>query len=260
MLFAACFGSCKKESSIQDNATHKSPNLQSSYRIVNGFDFSQFGISHNDFLAWMDLNNAFSLDDSNRHALALTYIDGYFGNYTYNQPLNEFLVSVDSVNSWSDRTIDGNFSSQFLSDQSIISDSMVLFLNKLSDIFFIAGTNDYIPSELNLSIDSLEDWVVSNYTITIDESSYNCSDGGAMLAICAIAKNSYEYWYNKFDDGSEGRGILGRIWRAIKIAACDSYGFVVDGWTDTNGNGTKDTWISTNAVAGAGERSYNAGH
>lgn len=160
------------------------------------------------------------------------------------------------MKNWSDRTTEGNFNSQFLADQGTISDNMVVFLNRLSDLFYAAGTNEYTPSELNQSVDSLEDWVTSNYSVSIDED-YNCSDGGAMLAICSITKHSYNYWYSNYDENEAGKStsVFGRVWRAVKIASADAYGFVVDGWSDDG-----SVWEGGRAVQGAGERSHNAGN
>lgn len=247
-LFCFATHGCKKALDSNTNGANHSLNKES-----GGFDFDQFGISHNNFLVWMDSNNAAELNDSACHALALSYTDEYFGDYTYNPSLNDFLISVDSVNNWSERIVVGNFDSKFLADQNVVSDSMIIFLNNLSDIFYTAGMNDYTPDEFSESVSSLEDWVVSNYVVSIDEE-HNCSDGGAMLAISSIAKHSYDYWYNNYDSTGASKNILSKAWRAVKIASCEAYGFVVDGWDSEEG-----VWDSKDAIAGAGERSRKAG-
>ena len=243
--------SCEKE---QEQS--KNDNLKQ--RTLSGFNYDLFGEAHNRFL-----ENVYTLHESNDYSAeqiynsGQNYVDDVFGSFNINQDYETFQNSVSTVETWRNSTVEGTFDASQLVENGYVSEEMSIFLNELSSAFEFAGDHNLTPDEFWLKMEEIESWVMENYSPEIQDN-FHCNDAGAMLAISSIAKHSYMYWYNKIGESGEGtseRNIFSRAWRAIKIAACDSYGYINDGWIDTNGDGTKETWRGSVAVAGASERS-----
>lgn len=254
--------SCKKDNELQQSKTEikiQAENL-SQQRIANGFDFDQFGISHNNYLNFISSHSDSSDTPEERYNTGKYYIDSYFGSFNSEMSWQDFEPTVTFTQNISNQILEGTFDAHSLADEGYVSEAMAPFLNELAALFTETADKELTPEEFTALIEQLESNIAQSQTITFDESNFQTNDGGAMLAMCAISKYSYQYWYDHVtNENPEGtalqRNIFGKAWRAIKIASVDAYGFIAEGWRDSDGNGIKDTWSSDVAIENASQRS-----
>lgn len=97
-------------------------------------------------------------------------------------------------------------------------------------------------SQFKQRIAALESHINANYTPVFDVVGDTANVPGMMLAACAVAKGSYEYWHNaatdrrhpwntnfstfNYTDGNIPKGLFGNIWHGIKVGVVDAAVFV----------------------------------
>ena len=255
LLPALCvllFSQCKKVDETEISTLNA--------RTANGFNYDQFGISHNNYLDYVKNNTASNSSDETRFNKGKNYVDSYFGSFNSGPNWTSFYPQTVEMQQLTEDVLTGKFNATTFTNSKHLSPNMTTFLTKLSQIYFNTAENELLPATFDAEIQTLEDWVIQNQNPQFDTKSKKGNEGAGMLAMCSIAKSSYTYWYNDpTTQNLQGRNIFGKIWRAIKIGAADAYGFVFDGWIDTDNNGTNETWSSVAAVKAAGEHSDAAG-
>jgi len=233
-------------SNFEDSAKHlKSTELRSE----NSFDFSFYGNSHNammDYVTTMQNFNSATLEAI--YTFGTTYSDEYFNSWIpdwnlHNNsiPLIHYLIE------------NPEHASDTLISLGILSPEEKVLSDKISFILRDAGNyNNQSNKELNEIIQELtdlEDYIRTNYEIVYDSDSKIGNIGAKYLAACSIAKSSFAYWFNVAENSShpwsyrfnnlitynggeiDSEQIQYRIcwkcvWRAIKVAANDVWGFI----------------------------------
>ncbi len=93
------------------------------------------------------------------------------------------------------------------------------------------------PTEFNYKVDQLIDFIYENYNVQYDEKTNKANKYGVVVASLFLAKFTYAYWYEAATDpnhpwydymhsNAERNLFLRSIWRAIRAAARDVWGFL----------------------------------
>ncbi|HXS37726.1 MAG TPA: hypothetical protein VN721_13565 [Flavipsychrobacter sp.] len=273
LLAFLCLISCNKEKTSY-NKTTTTPNMKKQV-IVNGFNFDQFGISHNNYLDYVQQDPNFQTATSQQlFNYGATYNDTYFGSWASSGETYSYLQGAVTYSTGlvTDIINGQNVSPQLITD-SLADSISAPYWDTLASIFHDAlDTPDhgfYTPEEFIQKIQNLENQITSNLTVSIDPATMTGNDGAELLGACSIAKYSYSYWYNIATNpnppttgwSSPQCSFIRNVWHAITVAATDTWAFVGDGnaypkfdknW-NVNGIGVK--WDLDQAVDDAGDAS-----
>jgi hypothetical protein len=251
------FISCnKKDSAVTVSSGPSKAVLMSS----TTFDFSQFGLAHNSYLDFLTTRKGFSPSQLEvNYNYGQGYVDPFLGQNTSNVSWTVFQPTVTYDNTLVTQMFAGvNPSVRLISDKKISAD-MGIFLDQLAVVFRNAadtGRGHCTPPIFNDSINVLENAIIAGGNYSIDSKTFAANDNAAKIIICEIAKSSFSYWNGvALGTGNVLWAPQGSVlaqtdgwWSSIKIAACDSWGFVADGWQG-------GIWYSGPAVRGARDRS-----
>lgn len=235
-VFAICFISCKKVTNKSDNTK-----LQKQI-VVDGFNFDQFGISHNSYLDYVQqAPNFLSLTAEERFNYGLTYNDSYFGSWQKQETWTYLQSALSYDNTIVNLMMNGNDISPTLIQDTLADSTTAPYLDSIAHIFHDAGDSTHHPmysvAAFTARIESLESQILANVNIQFDQSSKTGNDGAELLAVCAIAKYSYSYWYNIASNPNPPTtgwsnpqfSLIGNVWGAIRRAATDVGAFLGDG-------------------------------
>lgn len=191
----------------------------------------------------------------------MSYNDEYFGQFSGSY--DSASVKLDFIQVLSDSVMrDSTAAYNLLVSTGRVPSVMYEFVERLNSIYYhayIDSNGTAISTDMfNSQIASLEDWVISNYDVSIDTTHGTCNAGANMLATCSIAKASYSYWMSAVSNSennwyfrfysTSNRGLFGRIWHAIKTGVMDAYGFTIEPW---HWEGGIPTWGFHDAVIDA---------
>lgn len=267
--------SCVKDSTSL-NFEDSAKKLESTdLRSENTFDFSFYGNSHNaklDYVATMPNFNSETLEAI--YTFGTGYGDVYFNSYTADWDLNYSGIPlihylIENPESASDSLI----------SLGILSTEEKELADKISFILRDAGNysnqSNKELSEIIQELTNLEDYIRTNYNVVYNTNSKIGNIGAKYLAACSIAKSSFTYWFDvaensshpwsyrfnnlitynggEIDNGQIQTRICWKcIWRAIKVAATDVWGFVA---AEDCGDATKGGYDLGCAWENAGDKS-----
>lgn len=229
--------------------------------IVNNFDFELFGKSHNAYLDFVD-DPQIERTAEERYNFGKSFVDPYLPNTTQKRNAKTWQ-EFDQEAQVNDAIIDDIFSGNYSTANSYnfnFGSRMTNFLDNLADDLYQL----YIDS-LNTRAEDVTD-LIQEYRQTIDTSLIEFdmelmegNEEAGMLAMLVILDYSFDYWNEYYNAGSIDAvqtRFLKKVWRAIKIAAADTWGFLYDGWNEKD-----DGWWGSSgpAIEGAGNRSDRAG-
>lgn len=238
--------SCVKDESTSETIDQE--NIVKSSNIFNGY-----GISHNlamDHIATMSNFNSASLEEI--FHFADTYTDAYLDNSCQCNDWQTHEMEMTMIEGMQE---DMNNASSILVNMDIIASEDVPLTDMLFTILDNAisyESNSYKSiEEFTAEIESLENFIMSNYIVLYDPIEKTGNYAANMLGACSIAKNSYSYWINAILDSSHPwnyrltqlntsnrnntnsgmiqKDLLGDIWHGIKTVGADAIGFLVGG-------------------------------
>ncbi|HRO43073.1 MAG TPA: hypothetical protein PL009_09580 [Flavipsychrobacter sp.] len=255
VMLCIAFLSCNKK---QDDfsSSNNSNNSHVKFKTADGFEFDELGEVHNDALVYVgNHTDLLELTAQERFEYSNTYTDDYSSNnLSWAALYDELSISKEAADASLTSDTDPF---EILNNEDLLQTNMEDFTDRLSGIFndaYNESNGTIISSSAFTSlIEDLEDYVVNNYTVSYNSTTQRGNAAACMLATCAVAKYSYNFWYAALNDQynnwypilQEGSNPAAR---SIKAAAADAYAFIFKGWIDTDGNGTRETWDSGYAV------------
>ncbi len=145
--------------------------------------------------------------------------------------INQILQNIESFNSITNLLNTPPYSQNAL--------NLIVELNNIIDYALDKAFEDtpLTPIQYNITIDSLINFIDSSYNIVYCPRSNTGNEYTMIVISCYISKASYKYWYevatdtthpwyDYLDDNSK-TNIFRRIWRGIKVAAVDTYSFII---------------------------------
>jgi hypothetical protein len=104
--------------------------------------------------------------------------------------------------------------------------------------------NPLKPADFNSNVNGLIDSTYTNFSVTVDTIKDTGNDFAMVVGASFLAQDTYEYWYISaldstsywygYLDNHTLKSLIGRIWKAIKVAAVDTWSFVVGPQWDMN--------------------------
>jgi len=201
--------------------------------IVNGFDFDQFGISHNKYLDYVRSNPDFLISTPEEsYNYGQNYVDEYFGALS-DISYAEFLEQRDTLVDYDVFT--ASYPSRRLMAAKKMTQSFAVFYDTFAAACRKVISDSLSPMQYDTLINAIEKWVLGNHNISYDTTTGISNEGAAMLEMCAIARYSYDYWYNNIEEWPAGRELttmsgpgkwFRRIVSAIKRTVADVGGYL----------------------------------
>ncbi len=229
LFLSVFFVSCEKDESIEnpDNSITEKSTLGYPYSAY----FENLGDYHNSVLDFVGKNGDVSkLSRKDRFELA-----------------EEF---TNSGNSWSDieqegddiwQIVESNTSITTMLNNPPYSADAIGLVEELNSIFDNAlkmakNGNPLKPADFNSNVNGLIDSTYTNFSVTVDTIKDTGNDFAMVVGACFLAQATYEYWYNSaldstsywygYLDNHTSKSLIGRIWKAIKVAAVDTWSFM----------------------------------
>ena len=238
--------SCTKESEEPNSSNENPSDIAKSISV-----YDQVAISHNLAMDYVGNHQNF---DSLTKKQKYEYIQGYSDtHYSFTNDTN--WVAHQERMEWGIEIANSpDSASIILLREGLITASQASLVDSLFAIFDDAGNfqnSTYISvSTFNTKVEALEAHINANYSPVFDVVKDEANFAGIMLASCALAKGSFEYWreaatdrnhpwHNYFTtftytNGNIPKGLFGNIWHGIKVAAVDVGVFVGSGFGDCN--------------------------
>lgn len=243
--------SCEKEN---DNPVSSTGDITDNSKSISVYD--QVAISHNNAMDYVGNHPRFN--DLTLHE-RYEYIQGYSDSHYQFTNDTDWVAHNDRMRWGIEIANSPDSASIILIREGLIDPSVAGLVDSLFAIFVDAGDYDnktYMTvANFKQRISGLEAHINANYTPVFDVVGDTANVPGMMLAACALAKGSYAYWHNaatdsrhpwntnfstfNYTNGDIPKGLFGKIWHGIKVAAVDVGVFFGSGFGDCSaGTGT----------------------
>lgn len=205
-----------------------------------GFDFDNFGITHNAYLDYVrQIDNAD--DPKARFNHGKTFVSPIFGSFDIGLNWEQMSSFFPTHEARIESIANGTYSAA----AEGLSPDMTTFLDRLAVISKNALDQGSSIGEFQSKISDLETQVKRNHVIQIDLNSGISNDGATMLAICSILRYSLDYWNS---EDSYQKAARPGFFQRVKRALADAWGYVSD-W-QPNGDGSY-SWSHGSALVNA---------
>jgi len=232
VMAVVILASCAKEAGAPSSP---SPDTSNQSKSISVYD--QVAISHN--LAMDFVGNHPRFNDLTKKQ-RYEYIQGYSDEHYRFTNDTDWVAHNDRMRWGIEIANSPDSASIILIREGLIDASVAGLVDSLFVIFHDAGDWDnetYMSvGDFKSRIAALESHINTNYTPVFDAVGDTANAPGMMLAACAVAKGSYEYWrdaatdsshlWNNYTDGNIPKGLFGNIWHGIKVGAVDTGVFV----------------------------------